>query len=126
MGVACLVFGLLLAAEGIWLITAGGTPAYLIGGLGYLVVGGLLVARRPIAFWLHLVLFAAVLVWSFAETGFNQWTVFTAIPRLDISMVIAILLMLPWAWRGLQSAALPALAPGVVSLALIVLGIAGC
>lgn len=123
MGVAALLFGLLLAAEGIWLVTVGGTPAYLIGGIGYLLVGGLLIARRPAAFWLHLLLFVAVLVWSFTETGFNQWTVFAAIPRLDISMVIAILLMLPWAWRGLRSAVLPALAPGVVSIALIIVGI---
>ncbi|WP_353220347.1 membrane-bound PQQ-dependent dehydrogenase, glucose/quinate/shikimate family [Salinisphaera sp. S4-8] len=123
MGVATVIFGLLLLTEGIWLTRVGGTPAYLIGGLGYLLVGGLLIARRGIAFWLHLLLFGAVIVWSFAETGFNQWTVFTAIPRLDMTLLIALLLMLPWAWRGIASAKTPALTSGLASLALIVVGI---
>jgi len=123
MGLATAVFGLLLIAEGVWLTRVGGTPAYLVGGIGYLLVGGLLIARRGVAFWLHLLLFAAVLIWSFAETGFNQWTVFTALPRLDMTLLIALLLMLPWAWRGLASARIPALTTGLASVALIIAGI---
>lgn len=122
-GIVVAIVGLLLAAEGAWLTYAGGTPAYLIGGIAYLVVGGLLIARQTIAFWLHLVLFVATLIWAFAETGFNQWTVFTALPRLNVPMLLAMLLALPWAWRGMRAATLPALVPGLASVALLVIGI---
>ena len=117
------VIGLLLAIEGIWLAAVGGTWAYLIGGFLYLIVGALMLLRRTAAFWLHLALFVAVLIWSFWETGFHQMTVFTALPRLDVPMIIAVLLMLPWTWRGYRDGALPALVPGAASLALLVIGI---
>lgn len=47
-----------------------------------------------------------------------------ALPRLDVTLVIAIALMFPWAWRGLSSAAVPALTTGLASIALIVIGVA--
>lgn len=123
VGAIAALLGIGIAIEGGILVTVGGTPAYLIGGLLYIVVGGLLIARIRAAFWLHLALFAAVLGWTFWETGFSQWTVFTAIPRLDVSMVIAILVMLPWVWRATDVARIPALTPGVVSIGFF---IAGC
>jgi quinoprotein glucose dehydrogenase len=44
------LLGLALAVEGGWLVSVGGTPAYLIAGIGYLVIGGLLIARIGAAF----------------------------------------------------------------------------
>lgn len=123
-GVFTAVLGLLLAIEGGWLAWVGGSPAYLIGGLGYLLIGGLLIARRAAGFWINLGLFAAALIWAFWETGFSQLTTLTALPRLDVPMLIALVLMIPWVWRGLGSAALPALTAGTASLALIVVAIA--
>ncbi|HET7314550.1 membrane-bound PQQ-dependent dehydrogenase, glucose/quinate/shikimate family [Salinisphaera sp.] len=123
VGVIVAILGLGLAVEGGWLTAVGGTPAYMIAGLGYLAAGILIVARRSVGFWLSLLIFAAAIVWSFWETGFNQMTVFTALPRLDVPMVIALLMMIPWVWRGIAGAALPALVSGAVSLALLGAGI---
>ena len=47
IGVVIGAVGAMLSAGGLWLILVGGSPYYLMSGIGYVVVGVLLSRRRP-------------------------------------------------------------------------------
>jgi quinoprotein glucose dehydrogenase len=57
-GIIYALVGLGLAGGGAWLARLGGSPCYLISGLGILIAGGLPITRRRAALWVY----AAVLI----------------------------------------------------------------
>ena len=52
-GIIYALVGLALAGGGAWLARLGGSPYYLIAGLGILITGGLLITRRRAALWVY-------------------------------------------------------------------------
>lgn len=125
VGAIAALFGLLLALEGGWLLSKGGTSFYLVSGIGYLIAGAGLWTRRRFALWLQAIVFLATLIWAAVEVDWNAYTVYTLIPRLDVAIGLAVLFMLPWVWRpvvrGIDSIA--AILPGAAGLLLVVAAI---
>ena len=91
LGLVLVIFGLPIAAGGIWLIALGGSWYYLPAGLGLLLTAYFLFRRERTAFWVYLVTWVATLVWALWEAGFNGWA---QVPRLVAPTVILILMLL--------------------------------
>ncbi|NVP57498.1 glucose/quinate/shikimate family membrane-bound PQQ-dependent dehydrogenase [Mycoplana rhizolycopersici] len=86
------LIGIVLVAGGGWLVSLGGSPYYLIAGLGFLATGILLFMRRPIAIWIYAILMIGSLAWAVWEVGFDWWQLG---PRGGIIVLLGLWLMLP-------------------------------
>ena len=84
------LYGLALAAGGLWLVTLGGSRYYLPAGIGMLVSGILLLFMRIQGVWLYWLVFVATLVWALWEVGLGP----ALVPRLVAPAVIALLTLL--------------------------------
>ncbi len=93
-----LMLSLPLAAGGIWLLTLGGSPYYLLAGLGLLLTGLMLRGGQTGALWVYALLLLSSLVWSVWEAGLDWWPLAA---RLDLLFVLGLLLLLPWVMRAL-------------------------
>jgi hypothetical protein len=69
VGAVLALIGLVLLIGGVWLVAAGGSPYYLIAGLGLLVSGGLLLLLRPGGIWIYAAVWIATIVWAIWEVG---------------------------------------------------------
>lgn len=87
-----LLLGLALAVGGGWLLWLGGSPYYLLAGLGFAATGILLLRRRAEALPLYAILLGGTLAWALWETGFDWWRL---APRGGIPVLIGLLLLLP-------------------------------
>jgi len=92
------VLGLLLAAGGVRLATLGGTWAYLIFGIGWLLTGALLIGRRRVALWIYAALLIFTLIWAVVEVGLDRWAL---APRLGLFWLVGLWLLTPWISRPL-------------------------
>lgn len=92
------LFGLALAASGLWLITLGGSWYYLLAGAGMLASGVLLFLQRLSGVWLYWLVFIGTLVWALWEVGLDPWAL---LPRVLALAVIALLSLafVPWLRR---------------------------
>jgi glucose dehydrogenase len=92
------LFGLALAAGGLWLITLGGSWYYLLAGAGMLASGVLLFLQRLSGVWLYWLVFTGTLVWALWEVGLDPWAL---LPRVLALAVIALLSLafVPWLRR---------------------------
>jgi len=96
------LLGLVLVGGGAYLASMGGSPYYLIAGLGLAVTGVLVFKGRRSALGLLAALLLGTLVWSLVEVRFDWWQL---LPRLDIWFAAAIWLLLPFVNRRLGPAA---------------------
>src|ERR1041384_3243844 len=67
------LFGLPIAAGGLYLITLGGSWYYLPAGIGLLLTAWLLFRREMAAVWTYLVVWVATLIWALWEAGLEPW-----------------------------------------------------
>ena len=101
------LIGLVLAVGGAWLAILGGSPYYLLAGLGLMASGALLIRGRPWGAWLYLIVFALTVLWALWEVGLDGWAL---IPRvfgpavLAVLVVLALPLLLPGTWRWRSAA----------------------
>jgi quinate dehydrogenase (quinone) len=129
VGLLVILSGGALAYGGFELLQLGGSPYYLLTGVGLLVSGGLLVFRKAAGLWLYLLLFVITLVWSIAEVGLAYWPLF---PRLFAPLVLLLLVLLiapglvtgPWRLGALNRNS-ARLAAGVAAIALTAFGASG-
>jgi len=98
-GAVYALIGLALAGGGAWLAALGGSVYYLIAGIGILVTGGLLIARRRSALWVYAAVLIATLIWAVVEVRFDWWQL-TA--RGDIIFPLGLWLLAPWVTRNLH------------------------
>lgn len=113
--------GLALAAAGLWLVTLGGSPYYLITGLVYLAAGILMWRGSPAGGLLTVLVVFGTAIWGYWEAGPDFWALFAR-------------LMAPIAFMGFALLFGPSLAPkapaglwrvgAFVSLILFVVGFA--
>lgn len=82
------LFGLAMAAGGVWLIILGGSWYYLIAGTGMLLAGVLLFKLRTSGVWLYWAVFVGTVIWALWEVGFEPWEL---MPRVAALAVIALL-----------------------------------
>jgi membrane-bound PQQ-dependent dehydrogenase, glucose/quinate/shikimate family len=87
------IFGLPIAAGGLWLITLGGSWYYLPAGIGLLLTAWYLFRREVTAVWVYLLTYAGTLVWALWEAGLNGWA---QVPRLLAPTIVLILVLTTW------------------------------
>jgi quinoprotein glucose dehydrogenase len=101
-GLLVSLFGLAYLILGGWLAFSGGTPWYLLFGIGFLISGIQLLRRRSSGIWLYLITFLICVVWSLTEVGLDGWQL---MPRLLAPAILGIWLCMPWVVRPIITAA---------------------
>lgn len=91
LGSLLVVIGLVLGVGGAWLAVLGGSPYYVLAGIGLLIAGVLIVRLKPAGATVYFVVFALTLVWALWETGLDGWAL---VPRLVAPLVILLLVVL--------------------------------
>ena len=94
------LLGLVIGGLGISLVTVGGSPFYIVMGLGLILSGVLIMRRRRAAFGVYAVVLLLTLVWSLWEVGFDKWQL---IPRGALLAVLGLWLALPFVARRLNN-----------------------
>lgn len=110
------LISIVLVVGGTWLLILGGSPYYLLAGLGLGVSGLLLVRQRGSGVWVYVATWLMSLVWGFAEAGLDGWGLipFTVGPTIILVLVLTALPLLGRApWR------LPLLLGAIALLALV-------
>jgi quinate dehydrogenase (quinone) len=105
-GYLLVVLGTILAAGGIKLALLGGSLYYVLAGLPLLAAGILLQRGDRRGGWLFGAVYAATLIWSLIEVGFDGWAL---LPRLGLLSVLGAWLLLPRTRRRLYGGAPPVL-----------------
>ncbi|HEX5934447.1 MAG TPA: PQQ-binding-like beta-propeller repeat protein, partial [Pseudorhizobium sp.] len=85
--------GIVLGIGGTQLLMLGGSPYYLIAGIGFLVTAVLLFMRRQAALVLYAVIVIASLIWAVWEVGLDWWQLG---PRGGVIILLGIWLLTPW------------------------------
>jgi quinoprotein glucose dehydrogenase len=96
------LLGLALVAGGVWLTALGGSWYYVLVGIGFLLTGALLMARRAAALWVYAVVVFGTLVWAVLEVGFDWWQL---APRGGVIVLLGLWLLMPWVTNGLNRGA---------------------
>lgn len=87
-----ILFGIALAAGGLWLAVLGGSWFYMICGVLIGASGALIMARRPAGLALYALTILVTLAWALWEVGFDWWAL---APRGGLMLVLGVLLLLP-------------------------------
>ncbi|OCC25568.1 glucose dehydrogenase [Croceicoccus estronivorus] len=86
------LIGIILAIGGAWLLFAGGSPYYLLAGIGLVVSAVLLVRGNRLGIWVYVLVFALTVPWALWESGADPWAL---VPRLvGPSILLALLALL--------------------------------
>ena len=108
VGAIVALIGAILLIGGAYLAWLGGSPYYLVTGIGMSISGWLLGRRRLAGAWIYFAVVALTILWAFWEVGPNGWAL---VPRViaPLVLLIAVLLVMPllsiaprrWTWAGL-------------------------
>ena len=119
LGALIALVGAVLTFGGGWLLGLGGSPYYLLAGIGLIASGVFLILRSVLGFWIYLGVYVATLLWALWEVGLNGWAL---VPRVIAPTVLLMLVVLAlpvltgrrraWIWTpvALGAAALGAVA----------------
>ena len=119
LGAVLFLIGVYIFGGGVWLAWIGGSWYYALAGLGLMAGGALMAAGQKLGAFIYLAVFAATVVWAFAEVGLQGWPL---IPRLVGPTILAVLtcLVLPLlrggpalGWTGAGAAATGVAAAGL-------------
>ena len=94
LAVVMAAIGIVLTAGGVWLLSLGGSPYYLIAGILILASAWFLFRGRLLGGWIYIGLFILSALWGFAEARGNAWAM---VPWLiaPLVLLIAVLLVMP-------------------------------
>ena len=121
VGAILAIAGLILTIGGAWLTILGGSPFYLIAGIGLLASGILLIRGRLLGAWIYGATWLLSILWGLIEAGLDGWALipFAVGPT---ALLVLVLLTLPQLsgirWRTAIGAS------GVAILALVIAGFA--
>ncbi|QQR38527.1 membrane-bound PQQ-dependent dehydrogenase, glucose/quinate/shikimate family [Devosia rhizoryzae] len=90
VAVILVLFGLPIAAGGLWLVTLGGSFYYLPAGIGMLLTAFFLFRREMGAVWIYLITYVATVIWALWERGMEPWA---QVPRLLAPTVVLVLVL---------------------------------
>ena len=91
IGVLLALAGIALFVGGIWLVSLGGSPYYLLAGIALLASGVLIFMRRLLGVWIYIALFLGTIIWALWEAGLDAWAL---VPRLLGPGILLVLLLL--------------------------------
>ena len=86
------VFGLAMAAGGIWLVAVGGSSYYALAGLALLAATWLLLRRRRAGQSVMAAVWGASLAWALWEVGFNGWGLVPRVVGVTVLFMLALVL----------------------------------
>jgi quinoprotein glucose dehydrogenase len=95
------LLGAAILAGGAWLASLGGSPFYVVMGLGLLVSAFLLIRRRQSALTVYAGLLILVFAWTLWEVGLDKWQ---WIPRGALITFIGLWMALPFVTGALRRA----------------------
>ncbi len=95
-----ILLGLALGAGGAWLMSLGGSPAYVLLALALMLCGLLLARRRSSGLMLYALILLVSLAWAIWEAGLDYWAL---VPRLALLEVIGVWLLLPFTNKPLRA-----------------------
>ncbi|MGH8216351.1 MAG: hypothetical protein ACREPZ_11760, partial [Rhodanobacteraceae bacterium] len=73
IGIVLVILGLYFVVGGVYLLTIGGTPYYLLAGIGLVVTAVALMVSRGISLWIYAIVLLGTLVWAVVEVGFKRF-----------------------------------------------------
>jgi len=123
LGAIFALIGLVLAGGGGWLLALGGSPYYLLAGLGLLASGFFLIRQDVTGVWIYVAVWVATLIWALWEVGLNGWALLPRVFAPSVLLVLALLAIWPLrpqrqgrtlALGGLAAFAIVAIVGGVV------------
>lgn len=124
-GLLAALLGLGILWYGAKLVLVGGSPFYVLLGLGLTASGVLLLLRRQFGLWVYALTLAVTFIWTLYEVGFDKWQ---WIPRGALVIFLGVLLSLPFVTNSLRDRPVkpwaPRLTNGVLALRAVVLIIA--
>ncbi len=85
--------GLIIAGLGGWLILLGGSPYYLLVGIGLIISGGLVLRGSRLGPWVYTVTLLGTVIWAIVESGLDGWSL---IPRLIGPALLGLWIWSPW------------------------------
>lgn len=91
LGGVFVLVGAVLTFGGGWLVGLGGSPYYLLAGVGLIASGVFLILRNLLGFWIYLGVYVATLLWAQWEVGLNGWAL---VPRVIAPTVLLLLIVL--------------------------------
>jgi len=94
LAVILILIGATLTAGGAWLAALGGSPYYVLAGVGLIVSGALLWGLRLAGALIYAIVFLGTLVWALWEVGMDGWGL---VPRL-FGPAVLMVLVLAAAW----------------------------
>jgi quinoprotein glucose dehydrogenase len=115
-GIVLLVLGLFFVIGGIYLLILGGTPYYLLAGIGLALTGLGLLFARGWSLWLYFIVLLGTLIWAVLGVGFER---FALAPRLWLPILVGTWLVMPWVSHRLDEHG-GAWALGVIVIAAVV------
>ncbi|MCK3775506.1 glucose/quinate/shikimate family membrane-bound PQQ-dependent dehydrogenase [Ensifer sesbaniae] len=92
------LIGLVLGGGGAKLLMLGGSPYYLVVGIGFLLTAVLIFMRKSAAIWLYAFIVLGSLGWAVSEVGFDWWQLG---PRGGVIVLLGLWLLLPSVRRPL-------------------------
>ncbi|MFC3079681.1 membrane-bound PQQ-dependent dehydrogenase, glucose/quinate/shikimate family [Phenylobacterium terrae] len=90
LGVLLALIGLVLTIGGAWLAFIGGSPYYLLAGLGLCAAGWFLFRGRLLGALIYTLVFVATLLWALWEVGLQLWPL---VPRVFGPIVLFLLVL---------------------------------
>ncbi len=90
IGLVILVFGVPIAAGGLWLAALGGSWYYIFAGAGLIITAYFLFRRSILAVWVFLLTFCGTVIWALWEAGLDGWA---QVPRLVAPTVVLLLVL---------------------------------
>ncbi|WEJ34089.1 membrane-bound PQQ-dependent dehydrogenase, glucose/quinate/shikimate family [Devosia sp. SD17-2] len=93
VAILLVIFGIPIAAGGLYLITLGGSWYYLPAGLGLLATAYFLFRGERNAILAYAVTYGGTLLWAFWEAGLDAWA---QVPRLVAPTVILLIVLSTW------------------------------
>jgi quinoprotein glucose dehydrogenase len=117
------LIGAVLTVGGGWLLALGGSPYYLLAGLGLVASGVMLIQQRVIGVWIYVAVWVATLLWALWEVGLNGWALLPRLFAPSVLLVLSLLALWPlapksrgrtFALGGLAAFAVVAVVGGVV------------
>lgn len=90
VAILLVLFGIPIAAGGVYLMVLGGSWYYFPAGLGLLMTAYFLMRRSEAALWVYVATFVITVAWAFWEAGLNGWA---QVPRLVAPTVVLLLVL---------------------------------
>lgn len=90
VAILLVLFGIPIAAGGVYLMVLGGSWYYFPAGMGLLITAYFLMRRSEAALWVNLATFVITVAWAFWEAGLDGWA---QVPRLVAPTVVLLLVL---------------------------------